>query len=803
MQIELILEKIIIEADLEAAHIFLNRFGDYSQDNKTVGNYLISNNATIRLFGFLYYLILCAPGKNTLGAFELAPHLLLWIIEHPLLLEDIEQGSDSFLCSILYSYSQTAYQLNECSALESQLDFVDRTLPNLVKDDNYWGSTAYLAECYLRSFKFKEAEVLINSVPSHFHQNNRYSIATDKLEKFRTKRFEVELPSLTTEESLEIFEKMLQEQKQARNNYHDLSVNKESKSFQGMQSLFLILDEMRLILHGDKSKENKLKRLSKLQIKFHKASLIMTGSEPNNSYLQIQDLSHFSYDTEHLIKQKTVESLRIHLEKSEPLLVWCQEHQDYEGELMIMWHQILTHESLLKCHLTSSGLKEFVQSIKSLQNKLEQSQSEESALIFKAGIANYYPGVIQKAYKTLSDNKGIHIAIKAAEFNKERSLLALKNKSNIPLEIAINQTDSLGKNTHYLSLSTCNKTDQVFTWLYTSTGKIYAKKIALQASFVRKKYPNINPNDWGKSSNLFSRAEKNLDSLSPLLCSIESAFKIGQINKGDHICIAADDPMHSIPLHYLPIQRLGNKQLAVELFSFSRVQSFSDACSIYQSNKIVPTNAQGVYVPRYEEKEPNLKLSHFNNMAVLLESLSIDSNFMDMSFSSRATILSSLKNRSVIHFDTHGFFHDGQNPYQHAGLSISNGQSLPLGTGSQDFLMTPEQIVEHSGDLSHSHITLNACVSGLGKPGEGGDQLGLEFALRYRNAQSVIASHWNVNHHLSNQYLQHFYQYWLGERDTRGEAWRKATLDLIQDSGSENPEIIAQNCFFSLYGDWR
>lgn len=327
MLIEHILEKVIIEADLEATHLFLKKFGDYSQDNKSVGSYLISNNATIRLFGFLYYLILCAPGKNTLGAFELAPHLLLWIIEHPLLLEDIEQGSDSFLCSILYSYSQSAYQLNECNALESQLAFIDKTLPSLEKDDNYWGSNAYLAESFLRCFKFKEAEVLINSVPSHFHQNDRYSIATNMLEKFRTKRFEVELPSLTTGKSLEIFEKMLQEQKQTRNNYHDLCVNKESDNFHNMQSLFLILDEMRLILHGDKSKEDKLKRLSKLQIKFHKATLLITGGEQNNCYLQIQDLSHFSYDTEYLIKQEIVESLRIHLEKSDPLLVWCREHQ--------------------------------------------------------------------------------------------------------------------------------------------------------------------------------------------------------------------------------------------------------------------------------------------------------------------------------------------------------------------------------------------------------------------------------------------------------------------------------------------
>ena len=803
MQTEIILEKVIKEADLDAIRIFLNKFGDYSENNKSVRDFLVDDNATNRLLGFLYYLILCAPGRNTLGTFDLAPPLLSWIIDHPLLLEGIDQGADPFLCSILYSYSQAAYNLGKYTNLKSQLDFVDRTLPKLIKDGNYWGSLAYLAEGYLRCFKFREAEELLNSFPTQFHQNDRYSIATNMLEKFRTKRFEVELPSLTTEKSLEIFEKMLQEQKKTIDNYHTLNLNKDSDNFQGMLMLFQILDEMRSILHGDKSKRDKLKKLSELQIKFNKATLKITGGERSNSYFQIQDLTDFSYDTECIIKQEDTELLRKHLEISEPLLAWCLEHHDYEGELMIMWHQVLTHESLLKCHIVSIGLQEFVQSIKSLQNRLDKYQLQDPTPIFKAGIANYYPSILQKAYKTLGCNEGMAIAIKAAEFNKERSLLALKNKGSIPLEIAINQADSLGKSTHYLSLSTCNKTDEVFSWLYTSSGKIYAKNIALQASFVRNKYSHINPRLWGNLRSSFSKKENNLDSLSPLLELIEGAYKSGMINKGDHICIAADDPMHPIPLHYLPIQQSEYSQLAVELFSFSRVQSFFDAYYIYQSNLVVPTKAQGIYVPRHEEKEQPLKLSNFNNMSLLLKSLSIESNFFDMSSSSRKTILSNLKSNSVIHFDTHGFFRDGQNPYQHAGLLISDGESLPLGTGAENFLLTPEQFVESSVDFSHSHITLNACVSGLGKPGEGGDQLGLEFAIRYRDAQSVIASHWDVDHQLSNKYLQQFYQYWLGEGESRGIAWRKAMLDLIQDSASENQKIISQNCFFSLYGDWR
>ena len=107
----------------------------------------------------------------------------------------------------------------------------------------------------------------------------------------------------------------------------------------------------------------------------------------------------------------------------------------------------------------------------------------------------------------------------------------------------------------------------------------------------------------------------------------------------------------------------------------------------------------------------------------------------------------------LIHFATHGTFPSrdvserNPDPFQASGLALAQDGELPslalVSTGkSDDTLLTPERVLALRFD--GSHVTLQACVSGLAKEGIGGDALGLDLAFLLSGAQSLLATHWNI-----------------------------------------------------------
>jgi CHAT domain-containing protein len=116
-------------------------------------------------------------------------------------------------------------------------------------------------------------------------------------------------------------------------------------------------------------------------------------------------------------------------------------------------------------------------------------------------------------------------------------------------------------------------------------------------------------------------------------------------------------------------------------------------------------------------------------------------------------------------------------------------------------LLTPEKALKL--DFSGSHVSMQACVSGLAKEGIGGDALGLEWALLQAGAQSLLATHWDVTAAASADFSFRFYQKWLVHKTSRAEAWRETALELLQNQCEDDKP--KQYCWagFSLAGDWR
>ena len=103
-------------------------------------------------------------------------------------------------------------------------------------------------------------------------------------------------------------------------------------------------------------------------------------------------------------------------------------------------------------------------------------------------------------------------------------------------------------------------------------------------------------------------------------------------------------------------------------------------------------------------------------------------------------------------------------------------------------------------DLTGSHVSMMACVSGLAREGIGGDSLGLDWALIQSGATSLVSTHWAVSAACAAKFFDGFYARWIGERMPRAEAVRRTLLELM---GSDRSAwALSQWAAFSLTGDF-
>ncbi|PTT87714.1 hypothetical protein DBR45_59980, partial [Pseudomonas sp. HMWF031] len=325
----------------------------------------------------------------------------------------------------------------------------------------------------------------------------------------------------------------------------------------------------------------------------------------------------------------------------------------------------------------------------------------------------------------------------ALETRKNRSLLANQHQLKNADIRAFKTKNRLQANVHYLSISVIAHQNRIQSILYTSDGSLRTSRVELDIVALRKCLGRLDPNSWS----LYSFGAKRPDTtLTPLLQILEEAYKDQSILSGDHICAALDDPINLFPIQYIPVKG----KPAVHLFSFSRVTSFSDACQIADSASYRPSKAKGVFVAA-KEKDPNLKRQLFTQSTLALAGKNSSYKSISPDYLTAKELLSCLGTREIIHVQAHGFFRPQSNPYENSGLVVSDGRGIPIRDGDVSRLLTPSMVNIESPNLSNSHVTLGACVSGQGLEGQGGDVLGLEMALRLCGASSVLASHWDVN----------------------------------------------------------
>jgi CHAT domain-containing protein/tetratricopeptide (TPR) repeat protein len=97
-------------------------------------------------------------------------------------------------------------------------------------------------------------------------------------------------------------------------------------------------------------------------------------------------------------------------------------------------------------------------------------------------------------------------------------------------------------------------------------------------------------------------------------------------------------------------------------------------------------------------------------------------------------------------------------------------------------------------------VVLSACETGIGDVDMFAGVAGLRRAFAIAGAKSQVMSLWSVDDDATRQLMERFYKELIQEGAPRGEALRRAQLEVMQTKGTEHPYYWAA---FILSGDWR
>ena len=163
------------------------------------------------------------------------------------------------------------------------------------------------------------------------------------------------------------------------------------------------------------------------------------------------------------------------------------------------------------------------------------------------------------------------------------------------------------------------------------------------------------------------------------------------------------------------------------------------------------------------------------------------------------------KHNSIIHIATHGFYwsdstakeeiyfaqrastikkdkHTQIDPLSRCGLLFAGannsleGNRNQIANSAQDGVLTAKEISTmdlHGTDI----VVLSACETGLGEISADG-VMGLQRAFKMAGVKTILMSLWQVDDDATKMLMSAFYRYWIGEKQAKRDAFRKAQNDV-------------------------
>jgi len=496
-------------------------------------------------------------------------------------------------------------------------------------------------------------------------------------------------------------------------------------------------------------------------------------------------------------------SLAVLLEARE----WARSHDCSDDENFALW-------GLYLCYSRTKREPQAIEVLQTLRGHLEAKRLQIADPMKRAGVFLEYPYLFGSLCRLLCGaNRGVEL-LDAMEGAKGRVLadaLTIRRGQAVADAAFASPIDDLvtalaGATAHYLSYFVDD--EETYAVLVTKDGAIHSRSIALGKEQLRDLARSIDPSRWTRPrAGYFGKAAAAPERLTPLVAWLQPFLEDGTLSAGDHLCYSPDEYLHLVPLHYVHV---GGVPLVRQL-SVSRIHSVAAVTALLNELPARPTEFLAAQVPAQQDLGDAAKVAVLERVA---EWLAEHASGVTLT-RERATIeaLSALDmTNRVVHFATHGVFPkddiEGRNPnpFKSSGLALASDGRLPSldaairGT-SMEGLLTPERVL--TLNVKGSHVTLQACVTGLAKEGIGGDALGLDLAFLLAGAQSLLTTHWDVSAHASADFSRRFYQKWLLEGATRAAAWRAAILELRDASTTGDLPGEYYWAAFSLSGDWR
>lgn len=449
----------------------------------------------------------------------------------------------------------------------------------------------------------------------------------------------------------------------------------------------------------------------------------------------------------------------------------------------------------------------------SLRKNLESIRKGIKNPLERGGVFQQYPYLFYSSVEHLFKSQRFDDMIDAIEGSKGRAITdtlemeSVRDAGEYDLYgIRARLQPLLAKeNAHYLTFHVDD--DCSYISIIVKTGEIYAAQIPIGKNWLDKYYrKNLhNPASWSLQ---FKKIDI-INELSPFLLLFEKLVAQGAIKEGDHICYSADHLLYLFPLHFLKIK---NKSL-IELFTVSRVHNAGHLIYLLSKPAKRIETCLTVEVPSID----NVKTSGLKKAFSFCSSI-LSKKYLGNCFGLRnveaslSNVISALKSNQLIHFSTHGFFPFEDNPFGNSGLLLSYNDILPtLHKHNPNYkykdeglhLLSPKRLLTNDFDLTHSHVSLQACVAGYAREGIGGDALGVEWAFFQKGASSLISTFWNVDINNANEFYGKFYDLWLDKKTSKAVAHQQAILNLKQAKHNSN---LPEEFFwagYGLIGDWR
>lgn len=697
----------------------------------------------------------------------------------------------------LGAWLYAAQQEGQWPALLQRWKAAATWLPDLLREPAHWNSGCVVAITRLRGNDVRTAQALLHAVPADLLDRvPQAAVLRSQLASVADGRFDLDTHPPTEAQARAIWGRDLHANEQTLLRLHDQAALASTAALGwDVSRLPALIDELRAqreFALSDTPFGDKYRMLARRTLDWREAlrQFLSPGYDPQHVNREWVEgcLARVALLQAYAVAPDAVAgAARLALHELARALRWARR----AGDLHTLW---MLRRSAVIVHERTHDAPRMARALARLCRTLHAARLGSPEPELCSQVANHFSGLPEKVAELHRRRPAPWLMLEAFELRRGRALLASRAELQLGHAVDWRESALLGPRTHYLGFTVMHDQRAVHATLLTADGRLAVDSVRVDWASVQTALRYLDPASPALR-NPYAQVRPWWHTLAPLLEPLAKAFSDGRVADGDHLCLAAEHPVHLLPLQALPC---GGPPLFRRL-SVSRVASLGDALGLTHVPAPRPARAVAVFVDG-QHRDPLSRRAHFGATVAQLQALLPSVQVHAPAWVTAGELLGQLVPHAVVHLHAHGHFALDKNPQTHGGIVVSDGRGLPR-LGSDAPLLTPQALLDASPSLAGSHVTLSACVSGQGLPGKGGDVMGLEMALRWQGAASLLATHWDVRSDDATAFCNRFYDYWLGQGCGRGQAWQ-LTLAAMTDPGAPLPEQLRW-CAFSLFGHWQ